>query len=97
MFDFRIVNVAGTDVGFIALTADPDCLTLHHIFLLPEHQGRQIGRRCMQIAREQALGLGLPLRLRVLKVNTRALAFYQRLGMARIGETDTHHLMEWPL
>ena len=97
VFDFRIVNVDGTDVGFIALTVEPDCLTLHHIFLLPEHQGRQIGRRCMQIAREEALELGLPLRLRVLKVNTRALAFYQRLGMARIGETDTHNLMEWSL
>ena len=95
VFDFRIVNVAGTDVGFIALTAEPDCLMLHHIFLLPEHQGRSIGRRCMMLVREEARQLGLPVRLRVLKVNPRAFAFYQRLGMARIGETDTHNLMEW--
>jgi hypothetical protein len=39
--------------------------------------------------------LGLPVRLRVMKVNPRALAFYERLGFMRTGETDTHDLMEW--
>jgi len=32
--------------------------------------------------------------LRVLKVNSRAIAFYQRLGFKIIGETDTHIQME---
>src|SRR5258706_13931804 len=54
VFDFRIVNVGGTDVGIMAFTTDPDCVTLHHIFLLPEHQGKEIGRRCMVCAREDA-------------------------------------------
>jgi RimJ/RimL family protein N-acetyltransferase len=37
----------------------------------------------------------LPVRLRVLKVNPRALAFYRRLGFTCTGETETHDLMEW--
>jgi GNAT superfamily N-acetyltransferase len=96
-YDFRIANVAGTDVGFIAFTTDPKCVTLHHIFLLPEHQGKQIGRHCMARVRDEARPLGLPVRLRVLKVNPRARAFYERLGFTRIGETETHNVMEWPI
>jgi len=94
-FDFRIVNAGDIDVGFMAVTRAPDSLTLHHIFFLPEHHSRGIGRRCMAIVMEEARALGVPLRLRVLKVNPRAYALYQRVGMFRYGETDTHHLMEW--
>jgi ribosomal protein S18 acetylase RimI-like enzyme len=47
--------------------------------------------RVMQEARQ----LGLPVRLRVMKVNARALAFYERLGFVRTGGTATHHTMEW--
>jgi GNAT superfamily N-acetyltransferase len=94
-FDFRIVNADGRDVGFVAVEKTPECLTLHHIFLLPAHHGRGIGRRCMAIVMEEARALGVPLRLRVLKVNPRAYSLYQRLGMFRSGESATHQLMEW--
>ena len=30
-----------------------------------------------------------------MKVNARARAFYERLGFARTGETNTHDLLEW--
>jgi GNAT superfamily N-acetyltransferase len=93
--DFRVVNLAGTDVGIMAVVVAPDCVTVNQLFLLPEHQGKDIGRRCMLLVMEEARELGLPVRLRVMKVNPRALAFYQRLGFMRTGETNTHDLMEW--
>jgi hypothetical protein len=31
-----------------------------------------------------------------MKVNPRALAFYERLGFVRMDQTDTHDLVEWP-
>jgi len=92
--DFRVINVAGTDVGIMAVVVAPDCVKLNQLFLLPEHQGKGIGRRCMLLIMEEARQLSLPVRLRVMKVNPRALAFYQRLGFMRTGETDTHVLME---
>jgi hypothetical protein len=49
----------------------------------------------MAVVMEEARALGVPLRLRVLKVNPRAYSLYQRLGMFRSGESATHHLMEW--
>lgn len=68
---------------------------MNQLFLLQEHQGKDIGRRCMLLIMEEARQLGLPVRLRVMKVNPRALAFYQRLGFRCTSETDTHGLMEW--
>lgn len=93
--DFRVINVAGTDVGIMAVVVAPECVKVNQLFLLQEHQGKDIGRRCMLLIMEEARQLGLPMRLRVMKVNPRALAFYQRLGFRRAGETDTHDLMEW--
>lgn len=93
--DFRIINQAGTDVGIMALVKAPDCVKVNQLFLLPEYQGKDIGRRCMLRIMKEARQLGLPVRLRVMKVNPRALAFFRRLGFMRIDETDTHDLMEW--
>jgi GNAT superfamily N-acetyltransferase len=90
----RIINVASTDVGTMNVVTTPDGVTVNQIFVLPEHQGRGIGRKCMLLVMEEARQLGLPVRLRVLKVNPRAEAFYERLGFRRTAETDTHVLME---
>jgi GNAT superfamily N-acetyltransferase len=92
--DFQVINWAGTDVGIMAVVVAPDCVKVNGLFLLPEHQGKGIGRRCMLLIMEEARQLGLPVRLRVMKVNPRALAFYERLGFMRTGATDTHDLME---
>jgi len=94
--DFRVINLAGTDIGIMAVVVAPDCMRLNQLFLLPEHQGKGIGRECVLLLMEEARRMGLPIRLRVLKVNPRALAFFQRLGFLRIGETDTHVLMARP-
>jgi ribosomal protein S18 acetylase RimI-like enzyme len=60
----------------------------------PEYQGRGIGTACIRRIIEDAVAFELPVRLRVLKVNSRAITFYQRLGFRSIGESDTHVLME---
>ena len=92
--DFRVIALGASDIGILATVAGPDCVKVNQLFLLPEHQGKGIGRRCMLMIIEEARRLHLPVRLRVLKVNPRALAFYKRLGFTCTGETDTHDLME---
>ena len=93
--DFRVISVAGTDVGIMAAVVAPDCLKVNQLFILPGHQAKGIGSACMRLIMDEARQLGLPVRLRVLKVNPRARAFYERLGFVRTGQTDTHNLMEW--
>jgi GNAT superfamily N-acetyltransferase len=92
--DFRVITLDGSDIGILAMVVASDCVEVNQLFLLPEHQGKGIGRRCMLMIMEEARRLRLPVRLRVLKVNPRALEFYKRLGFTRTGETDTHDLME---
>jgi N-acetylglutamate synthase-like GNAT family acetyltransferase len=92
--DFRIINLAGSDIGIMAMAVQPDCLKLNQLFVLPEHQGKGIGSNCISLILEEARQLGLPVGLRVLKVNSRARAFFHRLGFKRSGETGTHVLME---
>lgn len=93
--DYRVVCESGVAVGIAALVVTADCLNLHQLFILPEHQAKRIGHRAMLLIMEEARRLGLPVRLRVLKVNPRASAFYRRLGFEESGETETHRLFEW--
>jgi ribosomal protein S18 acetylase RimI-like enzyme len=92
---FRIITLVSMDVGIMATAGAPDCVKLNQLFVLPAHQGKGIGRRCMSLVMGEELELGVPVQLHVMKVNPRALAFYQRLGFVRIGESDTHDLLEW--
>ena len=72
----------------------PDCVFVNEIYVLPEHQGQGVGRKCMLMVMERGSSLGLPVRLQVMKVNPRAVAFYERLGFTVTGETATHVLMQ---
>lgn len=93
--DFRVIQLSGADIGIMAVDLASDCLKVNQLFILPEHQGKGIGRWCMLQIMEEARELGLPVHLRVIKVNSRALSFYKRLDFVQTGETETHHLMEW--
>ena len=91
--DFRIIQLSGVDVGIVAMSRQPDCINLHQMFILPEYQSKGIGEAVLTLIIEDAAAK-IPVRLRVLKVNPRALRFYQRLGFKQTGETETHFLME---
>ena len=91
---FQIINVDGSYVGILSAVRQPDCIKVNQIYIMPEHQGQGIGVACMMRVIEDAAALNLPVRLQVLKVNRRAILFYQRLGFGSAGETDTHVLME---
>ncbi|MYB50382.1 MAG: GNAT family N-acetyltransferase [Dehalococcoidia bacterium] len=92
--DFCVISLDGTDVGIMSVDLEPDSVFVNQIYILPEHQKQGIGRRCMSIVVEEAKKLNLPVRLRVLKVNPRAVVFYERLGFTIAGDTDTHLLMQ---
>lgn len=92
--DFLIVTLDGNDVGTMSVALEADCVYLNQLYVLPEHQGQGVGRRCMSLVIEAASRLSLPVRLRVLKVNVRATAFYEGLGFGDTGETGTHIVMQ---
>ena len=92
--DLRIIQFNGTDVGFLSTSNTADTLNVDQIYILPEYQGRGIGAACMRGIIDDASLEQKPVTLQVLKINTRATAFYQRLGFTIIDENSTHFQME---
>lgn len=92
--EFRIIELSGVDVGIMAVEIKSDHVKVNQLFLLPCYQGKGIGTQCMDQIMKQAAQMNLPIRLRVLKINPRALVFYERIQFTRIGETNTHILLE---
>lgn len=81
------IIVAGPDsIGVRSIIRRPECLFLANIQLLPEWQGRGIGREIL----ERLLENEPRVELEVQKVNP-ARRLYERLGFAIVGETETHY------
>lgn len=92
--DVCIIQLRDVDVGFLAISCTSDPLKVNQIFILPEYQGRGIGSACMTRIIDDATLEQKSVALQVLKVNTRGIAFYQRLGFTIVGENPTHFQME---
>lgn len=92
---FRKIVVGESVVGFIATQRRGDALRVSQLMILPEHQGRGYGRDVMLHVLQEANAEGLPVALRVLKVNPRAHEFYRALGFVARDETAQHFELLW--
>lgn len=88
----QIIGVDGVDVGMLEVRRESGRIWLAEIQLLPEHQSRGVGSAVLADLLVDAADAAQPLELQVLKVNP-ARAFYERLGLRVVDETDTHHVM----
>ncbi len=89
----QIVERAGDPIGCLKIRRMPTEFKLDRVFLLPAFQNLGIGTRLINQVVSEARSAGLPVRLRVFRVNP-ARYLYERLGFVATGETDTHVLME---
>ena len=94
--DLRIIQFHGTDVGFLSTSNTSDTLKVDQLYILPEYQGRGVGATCMKRIIDDANLEQKPVTLQVLKINTRATAFYQRLRFIIVDENSTHFQMKRP-
>jgi ribosomal protein S18 acetylase RimI-like enzyme len=100
---FRVIVAGEANVGYVSTAvyeqptgAYPSGLYLHQLMISPPFQSRGIGSACLHRLQAEARDLRLPLRLRVLRVNPRALAFYLAAGCRVAGESDSHISLQWP-
>jgi ribosomal protein S18 acetylase RimI-like enzyme len=89
----QIVVLDDRDIGVIAAERRGDEVFLTSIYILPEYQRRGIGTLLIKSVLDRAFQKGLPVRLRVLKVNP-ARRLYERLGFSVVEEANTHYLMK---
>lgn len=92
--DIKIITVDRHVVGFVSVVSESDHIMVNQLIIHPKHQSKGIGAHCMELIKRRAKGIGLPVRLQVMKVNPRAMNFYQRVGFVMTGETKTHYQME---
>jgi ribosomal protein S18 acetylase RimI-like enzyme len=85
----QVITSNGLEIGFLKIEERPGALSLELIEILPEYQGRGIGRALIR----EVIARGVPVELRVLKVNPRARALYERLGFQVTGASSTHFYM----
>jgi ribosomal protein S18 acetylase RimI-like enzyme len=91
--DLQVIDVEGQVAGFVHIVTRQDEIRISNIELAPAYQSQGIGSDIMQKTLAQARELGVPVTLRVLKVNPEARALYDRLGFVHVGETPTHDLL----
>jgi len=86
----QIIEHSGVRVGFfMTLERDQD-LELHTLCIAPEHQGHGIGTEITRQMLDDARARGCGVVLSVLKANTPARSFYERLGLV-VTEETAHH------
>ncbi len=86
--------VDGQVAGFLELRFHPDHIFLAIIELSPTIQRHGIGTQLIKEILLKATTLQQPVRLQVLKANTRARSLYERLGFIENDQTNTHFLMQ---
>lgn len=93
----------GSDAGLVERLhapthTDEELLAAHpahlHVDLLPRLQGRGAGRRLVEAMTARLCAAGAPgIHVGVDTANTRAVAFYERLGFTEIGRPDEDTLL----
>jgi ribosomal protein S18 acetylase RimI-like enzyme len=92
----RVIRHEGTDVGFLTLrTLGANRTEIHTLCVRSGRQGQGVGTRVMQDLMATAKDAGSKIELSVLKPNTRARAFYARLGFEVVGTSRHHVRMIW--
>jgi GNAT superfamily N-acetyltransferase len=89
----RVIEVDGQAVGLLRSDAEESHIQLDQLFVLPEFQRRGVGAVVLQAVLAQARLAGIPVRLRVLRVNP-AIRFYARHGFRVVSESPERFYME---
>ncbi|HCV25357.1 MAG TPA: hypothetical protein DGN59_18025 [Candidatus Latescibacteria bacterium] len=89
-----IVERSDEAVGVVALVVQSDHLKLNQLFIHPDQQGSGIGSECLRLIMERATELSLPVRLKCMRINVRAVEFYEQHGFRITSEDDVYFRLE---
>jgi ribosomal protein S18 acetylase RimI-like enzyme len=92
---WQIIQSDKQDIGLLVVEDEEDAIRLAEIEILPDWQGRGIGSSIVRWLMQEAAKAEKPLTLRVLHINERARALYERLGLRPFKEIETHVYLCW--
>ncbi len=88
-----IIEINGEPAASLEEEENANSITVCGIYITDKYQSMGIGEQLMNNVIDKAKTGGKVVQLQVLKVNTRAKKFYERLGFITIGENEFHHKM----
>jgi ribosomal protein S18 acetylase RimI-like enzyme len=88
----QVIEEHGRVIGFLDVVDEEERTVLASIRIAPEFQRRGIGTWLIRGVLERAALRGVPVTLRVLRVNP-ARRLYERLGFEVVDTSDTHYTM----
>jgi GNAT superfamily N-acetyltransferase len=92
---WQVVEVGGRPAGLLVVDRSAERIDVPSIQVLPELQGRGLGSALLGALLEEARASSRPVTLRVLDVNPRARALYERLGFQPAGGDELRTQMRW--
>lgn len=91
--EHQIIVINNKKVGIFALNRNEKSIIVEEIQILPEYQSKGIGTLIFLDIISNAQKESIEINLRVLKVNSIAQRFYNKLGFEKVGDTETHFLL----
>src|SRR5215510_2556310 len=89
----QIIELDGRPIGIMKVERIETHIQLHQLFILPEYQRRGIGSELLENVLSEGRKAGLPVRLRVLRVNP-AKRLYERFGFRVTSEEPERFCMQ---
>lgn len=89
----QTLRVFNHPIGYLQLKHENNAVFIVNILILPEFQNRKLGSAIIKDLIGKCRAKGVPLKLGVFKVNTRAKGLYDSLRFQVYGENETHYMM----
>lgn len=92
-YQISVIVLGGRDIGYLKTDRTDRGIFLANIHVHPDYQNQGIGSRIIKSLLVDAGQHGIPVRLKVLKVNQSARRLYERLGFSIEEEAKDYYLM----
>jgi len=96
-YDLQIITYLDQDIGAISVMDSEKELVISIIEILPEFQNKGMGGSLLKKVIKRAISEKKQLSLQVLKVNTKAISLYEKLGFLIEDQNETHYFMEYKM
>lgn len=91
----EVIHSGNLLLGYVQTRVESDHIYVLSLGLNSRYQNQGLGTAAMNLIKERAMSMILPIRLSVFKTNPRVISFYERLGFEIHERTETGCKMFW--
>jgi ribosomal protein S18 acetylase RimI-like enzyme len=92
-YQISVIVLDGNDIGYLKIDRTDAAIFLANVHVHPDHQNQGIGSKIIKSLLVEAEQQGVPVSLKVLKVNQAARRLYERFGFSIEEEAEDYYLM----